>query len=96
MAPVAGLEPMKKDYIRSQGGLAIHYATNAVLEVYGPLLIRYPNKCVLSIHNKRKIGGTVVSEPALRSAGTLLSRVRAPSPVPWSESLRSPFCGQAN
>ncbi|GFO26673.1 hypothetical protein PoB_005317800 [Plakobranchus ocellatus] len=47
----------------------------------------------------RGVGGTVASEPALRSAGTLLSRVRAPPPAPWPdggpESLRSPCCGQA-
>ncbi|GFO40001.1 hypothetical protein PoB_006650600 [Plakobranchus ocellatus] len=45
------------------------------------------------------VGGTVASESALRSAGTLLSRVRAPPPVPWPdggpESLRSPCCGLA-
>ncbi|GFN97836.1 hypothetical protein PoB_002434200 [Plakobranchus ocellatus] len=40
------------------------------------------------------IGGTVASESALRSAGTLLSWVRASPPAPWPdggpESLRSP------
>ncbi|GFO16771.1 hypothetical protein PoB_004327600 [Plakobranchus ocellatus] len=40
------------------------------------------------------VGGTVASESALRSAGTFLSRVRAPPPAPWPdggpESLRSP------
>ncbi|GFO33459.1 endonuclease-reverse transcriptase [Plakobranchus ocellatus] len=45
------------------------------------------------------VGGTVVSESALRSAGTLLSRVRAPLPAPWPgggpKSLRSPCCGMA-
>ncbi|GFO49796.1 hypothetical protein PoB_007630100 [Plakobranchus ocellatus] len=45
------------------------------------------------------VGGTVASESALRSAGTLLSRVRAPPPAPWPdggpESLRSPCCGLA-
>ncbi|GFO18462.1 hypothetical protein PoB_004496700 [Plakobranchus ocellatus] len=39
------------------------------------------------------VGGTEDSESALRSAGTLLPRVRAPSPAP--ESLRSPCCGLA-
>ncbi|GFO30561.1 hypothetical protein PoB_005706600 [Plakobranchus ocellatus] len=43
------------------------------------------------------VGGTVASESALRSAGTILSRVRAPPPAPWPdggpESLRSPCCG---
>ncbi|GFO37902.1 hypothetical protein PoB_006440700 [Plakobranchus ocellatus] len=42
---------------------------------------------------------TVACESALRSAGTLLSRVRAPLPAPWPdggpESLRSPCCGLA-
>ncbi|GFN83696.1 prolyl 4-hydroxylase subunit alpha-1-like protein [Plakobranchus ocellatus] len=45
------------------------------------------------------VGGTVASESTLRSAGTLLSRVRAPPPAPWldggPESLRSPCCGLA-
>ncbi|GFO46570.1 hypothetical protein PoB_007307500 [Plakobranchus ocellatus] len=45
------------------------------------------------------VGGTVASESALRSAGTLLSRVRAPPTAPWPdggpESLRSPCCGLA-
>ncbi|GFO07242.1 hypothetical protein PoB_003374700 [Plakobranchus ocellatus] len=45
------------------------------------------------------VGGTVASESALRSAGTLLSRVRAPPPASWPEggpeSLRSPCCGLA-
>ncbi|GFO18614.1 hypothetical protein PoB_004511900 [Plakobranchus ocellatus] len=44
------------------------------------------------------VGGTVASESALRSTGTLLSRVRAQPPAPWPdggpESLKSP-CGQA-
>ncbi|GFO08010.1 hypothetical protein PoB_003451500 [Plakobranchus ocellatus] len=44
----------------------------------------------------RGVGGTVASESALRSAGTLLSRVRAPPSAPWPdggpESLRSPCC----
>ncbi|GFO32452.1 hypothetical protein PoB_005895700 [Plakobranchus ocellatus] len=39
------------------------------------------------------------SESTLRSAGTLLSQVRAPPPAPWPdggpESLRSPCCGLA-
>ncbi|GFO43615.1 hypothetical protein PoB_007012000 [Plakobranchus ocellatus] len=47
----------------------------------------------------RGVCGTVASESALRSAGTLLSRVRAPPPAPWPdggpESLRSPCCGLA-
>ncbi|GFO15694.1 hypothetical protein PoB_004219900 [Plakobranchus ocellatus] len=52
----------------------------------------------MSIGNKqtKDVGGTVASEFALRSAGTLLSRVRAPPPAPWPdggpESLRSPCC----
>ncbi|GFO02084.1 hypothetical protein PoB_002858900 [Plakobranchus ocellatus] len=33
----------------------------------------------------RGVGGTVASESALRSAGTLLSRVRAPPPAPWPD-----------
>ncbi|GFO03677.1 frizzled-9-like [Plakobranchus ocellatus] len=47
----------------------------------------------------RGVGGTVASESALRSAGTLLSRVRAPPTASWPdggpESLRSPCCGLA-
>ncbi|GFO01436.1 hypothetical protein PoB_002794100 [Plakobranchus ocellatus] len=45
------------------------------------------------------VGGTVVSESALRSAGTLLSRIRAPLAAPWPDegpkSLRSSCCGLA-
>ncbi|GFN86085.1 retrovirus-related pol polyprotein from type-1 retrotransposable element r2 [Plakobranchus ocellatus] len=45
------------------------------------------------------VGSTVACESALRSAGTLLSRVRAPLPAPWPdggpESLRSSCCGLA-
>ncbi|GFN82104.1 hypothetical protein PoB_000861000 [Plakobranchus ocellatus] len=45
------------------------------------------------------VGSTVACESALRSAGTLLSRVRAPLPAPWPdggpENLRSPCCGLA-
>ncbi|GFN85863.1 hypothetical protein PoB_001236900 [Plakobranchus ocellatus] len=48
---------------------------------------------------ERGVGSTVACESALRSAGTLLSRVRAPLPAPWPdggpESLRSPCCGLA-
>ncbi|GFN92156.1 hypothetical protein PoB_001866200 [Plakobranchus ocellatus] len=43
--------------------------------------------------------GTVASESAQRSAGTLLSQLRAPPPAPWPnegpESLRSPCCALA-
>ncbi|GFO23755.1 hemocyte protein-glutamine gamma-glutamyltransferase-like [Plakobranchus ocellatus] len=45
------------------------------------------------------VGRTVASESALRSAGTLLSRVRAPLPALWPDGgpkrLRSPCCGLA-
>ncbi|GFN99675.1 hypothetical protein PoB_002618100 [Plakobranchus ocellatus] len=47
----------------------------------------------------RSVGGTMASASALKSAGTLLSQVRAPPTAPWtdgrSESLRSPCCGLA-
>ncbi|GFN89730.1 contactin [Plakobranchus ocellatus] len=33
----------------------------------------------------RGVGGTVDSESAPKSAGTLLLRVRAPSPAPWPD-----------
>ncbi|GFO43154.1 hypothetical protein PoB_006965900 [Plakobranchus ocellatus] len=49
--------------------------------------------------SSRGVGSTVACESALRSAGTLLSRVRAPLPAPWPDggpkSLRSPCCGLA-
>ncbi|GFO28615.1 histone-lysine N-methyltransferase SETMAR [Plakobranchus ocellatus] len=42
------------------------------------------------------VGSTVACESALRSAGTILSHVRAPLPATWPdggpESLRSPCC----
>ncbi|GFO07900.1 hypothetical protein PoB_003440500 [Plakobranchus ocellatus] len=47
----------------------------------------------------RGVGGTVASESVMRSAGILLSRVRAPPPAPWPkgglESLRPHCCGLA-
>ncbi|GFO21302.1 hypothetical protein PoB_004780700 [Plakobranchus ocellatus] len=52
-----------------------------------------------TVRVKRGVSGTGVSESALRSAGTLLSRVQAPPPAPWpdkgSENLRSSSCGLA-
>ncbi|GFO21100.1 hypothetical protein PoB_004760500 [Plakobranchus ocellatus] len=52
-----------------------------------------------SLSPEGDVGSTVASVTTLRSAGTLLSRVRAPSPAPWPvgmpESLRSPCCGLA-
>ncbi|GFO28174.1 hypothetical protein PoB_005467900 [Plakobranchus ocellatus] len=45
------------------------------------------------------VGGSLACESALRSAGTLLSRVRAPPSAPrpggGPKSLRSPCCGLA-
>ncbi|GFO30386.1 hypothetical protein PoB_005689100 [Plakobranchus ocellatus] len=70
--------------------------------------IRKPlTSCIREADNKdgrsslarRGVGSTVACESALRYAGTLLSWVRAPLPVPWPgggpESLRSPCCGLA-
>ncbi|GFO20263.1 hypothetical protein PoB_004676800 [Plakobranchus ocellatus] len=36
------------------------------------------------------VGGTVASESALRSAGTLLSRFRVPPPAPWPDVTEGP------
>ncbi|GFN99222.1 hypothetical protein PoB_002572800 [Plakobranchus ocellatus] len=51
------------------------------------------------VHRAPYQNGAVSSDPALRSAGTLLLRVRAPPPASWPdggpESLRSPCCGLA-
>ncbi|GFO10987.1 hypothetical protein PoB_003749200 [Plakobranchus ocellatus] len=48
------------------------------------------------ILSHRSVFNAVASESALRSEGTLLSRVRVPPPTPWSgggpESLSSPYC----
>ncbi|GFO41756.1 hypothetical protein PoB_006826100 [Plakobranchus ocellatus] len=48
---------------------------------------------------RRGVCGTVASESALRSAGTILLRVQATLPAPWPdggpENLRSPCCGLA-
>ncbi|GFO30287.1 hypothetical protein PoB_005679200 [Plakobranchus ocellatus] len=53
----------------------------------------------ITLEQDRVFISTAASESALRSAGTLLSRVRAPPPAPWPdggpESLRSPCCGLA-
>ncbi|GFO25781.1 hypothetical protein PoB_005228600 [Plakobranchus ocellatus] len=50
-------------------------------------------------HRLGGVRSTVASKSALRSAGTLLSRVRAPPSAPWpdggSESRRSFCCGLA-
>ncbi|GFO36407.1 hypothetical protein PoB_006291200 [Plakobranchus ocellatus] len=50
--------------------------------------------CSTLVSREKGIGSTVASEFALRSAGTLLSQVLAPLPVPWPgggpKSLRSP------
>ncbi|GFN98401.1 hypothetical protein PoB_002490700 [Plakobranchus ocellatus] len=72
----------------------------ALLQKTQPSMVRS-----LSLQNKLEkkpgeaswgVDSTVASESALRSAGTLLSRVRAPPPAPWPdgepESLRSPCC----
>ncbi|GFN99947.1 hypothetical protein PoB_002645300 [Plakobranchus ocellatus] len=58
------------------------------------------NKVKATVHLcKGGVGGSVTSESALRSAGTFLWRVRAPSLAPCPdggpESLRSPCCGLA-
>ncbi|GFN99149.1 hypothetical protein PoB_002565500 [Plakobranchus ocellatus] len=42
-------------------------------------------KCRLVILHKRGACGTVTSESALRSAGTLLSQARSPPPAPWPD-----------
>ncbi|GFO26214.1 hypothetical protein PoB_005271900 [Plakobranchus ocellatus] len=53
-----------------------------------------PSAIPLQSLEGRGVGSTVACESALRSAGTLLSPVRAPPPAPWPdggpESLRSP------
>ncbi|GFN91076.1 hypothetical protein PoB_001758200 [Plakobranchus ocellatus] len=38
-----------------------------------------------TLRSERGIGGTVASESALRSAGTLLSRVQHPPSAPWPD-----------
>ncbi|GFN74984.1 hypothetical protein PoB_000149000 [Plakobranchus ocellatus] len=57
---------------------------------------KYPEKEALP---RGGVSSTVACESALRSAGTHLSRVRAPLPAPWPdggpESLRSSCCGLA-
>ncbi|GFO43485.1 hypothetical protein PoB_006999000 [Plakobranchus ocellatus] len=65
-------------------------------------MLEQSNRKEKYFHRPLQIGGvgsTVACESALRSAGTLLSRVRAPLPAPWPdggpESLRSPCCGLA-
>ncbi|GFO30843.1 hypothetical protein PoB_005734800 [Plakobranchus ocellatus] len=56
-------------------------------------------KCECNSSATAKIGGVGGTVASLRSAGTLLSRVRASPPSPWPdrgpESLRSPCCGLA-
>ncbi|GFO37627.1 hypothetical protein PoB_006413200 [Plakobranchus ocellatus] len=61
--------------------------------------LRFSIKVIICLPLLRGVGGTVACESALRSAGTLLSRVRAPPsaprPVGGPKSLRSPCCGLA-
>ncbi|GFO32426.1 hypothetical protein PoB_005893100 [Plakobranchus ocellatus] len=63
---------------------------------------RHNGQCAVrtSLGDKKGgVGGTVASESVLRSAGTLMSRVRAPPLAPWPdrgpESPRSRRCGLA-
>ncbi|GFN86252.1 hypothetical protein PoB_001275800 [Plakobranchus ocellatus] len=89
----------QKSLCRSQAGITILCATNT------PIKQRIsPTRITSATANSAAfqcggVGGIVDSESALRSAGTLLSRVRAPLSAPWpdggSESLRSPCCGLA-
>ncbi|GFO46195.1 hypothetical protein PoB_007270000 [Plakobranchus ocellatus] len=66
--------------------------------VRGPDSLR-SSYCRRSLSSQVGVGGIVLSESALGSEGTLLSRVQAPLPAPWSDggpkSLRSPCCGLA-
>ncbi|GFN91732.1 hypothetical protein PoB_001823800 [Plakobranchus ocellatus] len=78
----------------------IVYGTSATFHVFGPASHRnHVGIFSSSISLRWGVGGTVVSKFALRSALTLLSRVRTPPPAPWPdggpESLRSPCCGLA-
>ncbi|GFN76337.1 hypothetical protein PoB_000284300 [Plakobranchus ocellatus] len=72
---------------------------NQTNSIFKPLHIHSLFRPCILPYFIRGVGGTVASESALRSAGTLLSRVRAPPPTPWPvrgpESLRSPCCGLA-
>ncbi|GFO00295.1 hypothetical protein PoB_002680000 [Plakobranchus ocellatus] len=60
------------------------------------------NELIMRLHRLQAMRGRqwyVANESALGSAGTLLSRVRAPPSAPWPdggpESLRSPCCALA-
>ncbi|GFO05604.1 fatty acid synthase [Plakobranchus ocellatus] len=68
-----------------------------VEESYVEVLFLFSFRCVQLFSFLGIVGGAVVNECALKSAGTLLSWIRAPPPTSWpdgwSKSLRSPCCG---
>ncbi|GFO18105.1 hypothetical protein PoB_004461000 [Plakobranchus ocellatus] len=79
-------------------------ATEGSLQISGRTHKPLGHRCSHTQHGLSKIkqggiGGTVVGESTLRSAGILLSRIRASLPAPWPKgwpkSLRSPCCGLA-
>ncbi|GFN96799.1 hypothetical protein PoB_002330500 [Plakobranchus ocellatus] len=82
----------------ARGELASHCATEAS-EVLERPLDRKRKRAWKRSEREREEKREVASESALRSGGTLLSRVQAPPPVPrpggGPESLRSPCCGLA-
>ncbi|GFN79578.1 hypothetical protein PoB_000608400 [Plakobranchus ocellatus] len=75
-----------------------HYFTSSYVGILiTPEVVPFPSHCLMFLFGG--VGGTVACESALRSAGTLLSRVRAPPsaprPVGGPKSLKSPCCGLA-
>ncbi|GFO10334.1 hypothetical protein PoB_003683900 [Plakobranchus ocellatus] len=80
-----GSNPRQKGPYRSQGGLASHCASHGL---WRWKMTRHDSK----LHRTTRylllyggVGGSVVSESALISTGTFLSRVRAPPSAPWPE-----------
>ncbi|GFO00830.1 hypothetical protein PoB_002733500 [Plakobranchus ocellatus] len=75
MTPVAGVEPAKEGSQQISGRIRYplnHRRTPVSADL--PLVFYSPDD-----------GGTVASESALKSAGTLLSQVRARAPASWPD-----------
>ncbi|GFN76267.1 Zinc-binding alcohol dehydrogenase domain-containing protein 2-like [Plakobranchus ocellatus] len=73
----AGLEAMGEIVLTGEGS-KLKVGQNVVFSKFGS----FSEYLCVYLHIVRGVGGTVVSEFALRSAEILLSRVRAPLPAP--------------
>ncbi|GFO01778.1 hypothetical protein PoB_002828300 [Plakobranchus ocellatus] len=93
--PVSRLAQDKDDYLRIIWDVTIWYHGRGCCACYKFISTECRNVIGALFFRilYRGVGGTVANESTLRSAVTLLWRVRAPPPEPWPdggpESLRS-------